>query len=220
MTRGAYSLMALRDQINAKFPYRDRASDGGIGDAAHSSRVSDHNPDATGVWHAYDFDHDPDSNGLDCRVLWSELLASGDNRIKYVIFNRVIWGPSSGSKAYTGINAHTKHLHLSVKSGALGDDARKWGLPMLGVMPNTPTWTGGTYCQYGDRTERVWVLQRHVTSMYPGYNNYSPTGYYGDSTKAGIKEFQARVGIRGSDADGSTVGPKTMSALTQRGFRP
>lgn len=219
MVRSAYSLATLLKQINDKFPYRDKASDGGIGDPAHELRVSDHNPDENGVYHARDFDHDPDSNGLDCRVLWRELLASNDPRIKYVIFNRVIWSPSRGSQVYTGVNAHTQHLHLSVNSYN-GDDARLWGLPFLGLGTVIPQWTGGTYCQYGDRSERVWVLQRHMTAMYPSYNKYTPTGYYGDATKAGIAEFQSRVGITGPDADGSVVGPRTMSALIQRGFRP
>lgn len=221
MARSAYSLTTLLRQINEKFPYRDKASDGGIGDAAHLSRISDHNP-VGGVYHAYDFDHDPDSNGLDCRVLWRELLASGDSRIKYVIFNRVIWTPGIGSRPYTGVNAHTLHLHLSVKSG-IGDDARPWGLPLLTnvVVPAVvPGYSGGTYCKKGDRNERVWTLQRHMTAMYPGYNNYVPNGYYGEGTTAGIKEFQDRVGITGPDADGTVVGPSTMRHLMQRGFRP
>lgn len=219
MPRAAYSLTTLLKQINAKFPYRDKASDGGIGDPLHQLRVSDHNPDEDGVYHAYDFDHDPDSNGLDCRVLWRELLSSRDSRIKYVIFNRVIWGPTTGSRVYTGVNAHTLHLHLSVNDSN-GDDARMWGLPFLSVGTNIPNWTGGTYCKNGDRSERVWVLQRHMTSVYPGYNRYEPTGFYGDSTTAGIAEFQDRVGITGPDADGMIVGPRTMRELMQRGFRP
>lgn len=221
MTRGAYSLITLRDQINARFPYRDRASDGGIGDPAHASRISDHNPDASGVWHAYDFDHDPDSNGLDCYTLKSQLIASYDNRIKYIIFMRRIWYASSRREEYyDGVNAHDHHMHLSVVSGATGDDPRRWILPFLDTNTTTPAWSGGTYCQYGDRNSRVMQLQQHMTTVYRGYNPYTPTGFYGDATKTGVREFQSRVGITGSDADGSIVGPKTMNALIQRGFRP
>lgn len=86
--------------------------------------------------------------------------------------------------------------------------------------PATPTWTDGTYCQYNDRSDRVLNLQRFMTKVFSGYNPYTPTGFYGDATKAGVKEFQARVGITGPDADGTIVGPKTMNALIQRGFRP
>lgn len=224
MVRAAYSLTTLLSQINAKFPYRDKASDGGIGDTAHSERVSDHNPDSTGVYHARDFDHDPDSNGLDCYDLKRELIASWDNRIKYIIFMRRIWYASSRTEVYyDGVNAHDHHLHLSVVGGALGDDDRRWNLPFLGGASPTPEpvpWPGGTYCAYGDRNSRVLRLQQHMTTVYRGYNPYNPTGFYGDQTKAGIAEFQDRVGITGPDADGTIVGPKTMSKLMQYGFRP
>lgn len=219
MVRAAYSLSTLLKQINAKFPYRDKASDGGIGDAAHQTRISDHNPDADGVYHAYDFDHDPDFNGLDCYVLKQQLIASWDNRIKYIIFMRRIWYADTRDEFYyDGPNPHDHHLHLSVVSGPLGDDDRFWSLPFLAINQGpTPS---GTYCQYGDRNDRVLNLQKHMTTVYRGYNPYTPTGYYGDATRSGIAEFQDRVGIAGPDADGSIVGPRTLTALIQRGFRP
>lgn len=223
MVRPAYSLKTLLGQINARFPYRDKASDGGIGDAAHALRVSDHNPDAADVYHAYDFDHDPDSNGLDCYTLKQQLIASWDNRIKYIIFMRRIWYASTRTELYyDGENAHTHHLHLSVVGGAIGDDAREWELPFLRLTTQSSNsiWSDGTYCKYGDRSSRVLNLQQHMTTVYRGYNPYTPTGYYGDATKSGIAEFQDRVKITGPDADGSIVGPATMRELMQRGFRP
>ena len=45
----------LRDQVNARFPKRDKRSDGWIGDAAHSERASMHNP-VDGVVFALDLD--------------------------------------------------------------------------------------------------------------------------------------------------------------------
>jgi len=221
MVRAAYSLATLLGQINARYPYRDKTSDGGIGDTAHAARISDHNPDASGVYHAYDFDHDPDSNGLDCYTLKRELIGSFDSRIKYIIFMRRIWYASSRREEYySGVNAHDHHLHLSVVGGAVGDESRRWVLPFLSTTNNVTVWTGGTYCQYGDRGDRVMRLQQHMTTAYRGYNPYVATGFYGDATKAGIAEFQDRVGITGPDADGTIVGPRTMQDLIQRGFRP
>lgn len=220
MPRAAHSLTTLLRQINNKYPYRDKASDGGLGDPAHQARLSDHNPDAQGIYHAYDFDHDPDSNGLDGYTLKRELIASWDSRIKYIIFQRRIWyGGTRREFYYDGPNAHNLHLHLSVVSG-VGDDPRVWSLPFLGTGSSIPNWTGGTYCKYGDTSERVRRLQTHMTTVYRGYNPYTPTGFYGDATRSGIAEFQDRVGISGPDADGSVVGPATMTKLMHYGFRP
>lgn len=128
--RVARSLDRLLAQLNAAYPGRSKLSDGGIGDAAHASRSSDHNPwvklASLGIVTARDYTHDP-ARGLDCSVLAAALIASGDSRIKYIIWNRRIWDRVNGWKAYFGINPHTKHLHLSVEDDpALYDNTRDW----------------------------------------------------------------------------------------------
>jgi len=87
--RLAKSLEVLRAQINAYAPKRSKASDGTIGDEAHATTNSDHNPwvidqNGMGVVTAIDFTHSP-STGLDCGQLLNALLASRDIRIKYII---------------------------------------------------------------------------------------------------------------------------------------
>ncbi len=131
----ARSLETLRAQLNAMAPRRSTASDGGIGDAAHSARTSDHNPTSSGQVCARDLTHDP-AGGLDGHWLARVLVASGDSRIKYIIWDRRIWTPGVGLKAYTGSNPHTKHLHLSVRAGALGDQNRPWNLGATNPQPN------------------------------------------------------------------------------------
>jgi len=111
--RVAKSLDTLLGQLNSAFPKRSKKSDGSVGDLAHASRASDHNPNASGVVTARDFTHDP-AGGLDCNWLAAQLVASKDPRIKYVIWNRRIWNAKSGWVAYRGSNPHDKHLHLSV----------------------------------------------------------------------------------------------------------
>lgn len=156
--RVAESLETLRNQINTLCPGRNKDSDGGIGDAAHASRASDHNPwvvDAgTGVVTARDFTHDA-SHGCDCNKLADLLRISRDPRIKYMIWNRRICAsqPMGGQPAwawrpYPGKNPHTKHLHISVfPDKALYDGSGPWAIadlpgtapaPAGGAEPATP----------------------------------------------------------------------------------
>lgn len=119
-------------QLDAAHPLRSKVSDGGIGDVAHASRDSDHNPwvvlAGLGIVTARDFTHDP-GNGLDCNVLADALIASNDPRIKYLIWNRRIWTPGIGWRPYSGLNPHNKHLHLSVKdSPELFDSTSPWSI--------------------------------------------------------------------------------------------
>ncbi len=131
--RVAKALLALREQVNAMAPTRRKKSDGTIGDAAHASRDSDHNPwvrDAgVGVVTAMDITHNPDG-GCDAGALANTLLASRDPRIKYVIFNRRIAshlqkGPAAPFqwRPYGGSNPHTKHVHISVRDVKTAYDA-------------------------------------------------------------------------------------------------
>lgn len=129
--RVARSLNVLLAQINAAAPRRSKLSDGSIGDARHSSRLSDHNPDAGGVVRARDFTHDP-TGGFDAHAFAERLRQSRDPRIKYVISNGRIFAGNAGPspwvwRKYNGTNKHTKHAHVSVISGASADFETPWG---------------------------------------------------------------------------------------------
>lgn len=143
--RMAESLEVLRRQFNTRYPNRSKVSDGGIGDAAHASRSSDHNPWYTkggmGIVTARDFTHDP-AVGMDIDRLTDELAASRDPRIKYIIANGYILDSRPGNNPwrwmrYSGSNPHTKHFHLSVMP-ELCDDARPWNLPSFGGAAPAP----------------------------------------------------------------------------------
>jgi endonuclease G len=135
--RVARSLLQLRQQIDARAPNRNRASDGTIGDAAHASRNSDHNPwvrDGTiGIVTAMDITHAP-QGGCDAGALANAIVNSRDARVKYVIWNRRISNSSSigGNppwtwRPYRGANPHNKHVHISVlPEKSAYDDARAW----------------------------------------------------------------------------------------------
>ena|SRR5438093_455175 len=136
--RLAKSLITLIDQIDAKFPTRDRSSDGTIGDASHQATRSDHNPDSHHVVRALDITNDP-AHGLDTGRLAENLRLGRDPRIKYVISNRRIFGDEGYAErnhvspwtwgSYDGKNPHDMHVHISVNADdALADDPRQWDI--------------------------------------------------------------------------------------------
>jgi hypothetical protein len=143
--RAAKSILVLRDQVNTKFPHRDKSSDGIIGDEHHchggAPSSSDHCPwvhdGGTGVVTAFDITNDPAH--CDSDALAQKLLATRDERIKYIISKRRIVSsyPAGGQPAwvwrnYTGPDPHTSHLHLSVNSQKNGrggyDDTTPWAI--------------------------------------------------------------------------------------------
>jgi hypothetical protein len=135
--RVAKSLLALRDQVNRKAPSRKKSHDGTIGDAAHASRASDHNPWVTdggvGVVTAMDITHDP-TGGCDAGAVAEAIRGSRDGRVKYIIWNRRISNPLPldgqppwAWRPYTGTNPHDKHCHISVKPEKSSyDSVRIW----------------------------------------------------------------------------------------------
>jgi peptidoglycan hydrolase-like protein with peptidoglycan-binding domain len=108
----------LRD-ANARWPSRNRRSDGIAGDASHQARKSGHN-----IGNAVDVTHDPDS-GCDGETIAS--LAITDPRTSYVIWNRRIFNRSISSawRPYSGANGHTRHVHVEIKP-ELREDASPW----------------------------------------------------------------------------------------------
>jgi hypothetical protein len=127
--RLAQSLEKLRQQLNATYPNRGKASDGTVGDQAHQAEGSgsDHNPNKNGVVCALDITHDP-SSGCNVQVIADNIIASQDSRVKYLIFNDHICVPSDyGWKwvfHYKG--SHRNHLHVSVWGNY--DDEREWNI--------------------------------------------------------------------------------------------
>jgi hypothetical protein len=129
----------LRQQIDDSYPDRDRTSDGVVGDARHSSRTSDHNPDAKGIVRAIDIDRD--LSGKKKPDLMPDLadqirlFAKSDpsKRIAYIIFAGKIASPRMGwrFRKYSGINAHDHHCHISfTKKGDA--DGSFFNIPMIG----------------------------------------------------------------------------------------
>lgn len=124
----AKSLDTLRTQLNSTYPFRSKASDGTIGDAAHALTPSEHNPDRNGVVRAIDITQDP-AHGLDIQQLANSLVASRDSRILYLVANKRIISPASNWQwqAYGGADPHTNHIHLSVNDNHANTNLWKIG---------------------------------------------------------------------------------------------
>lgn len=212
--RLAKSLVKLRDQFNRRYPKRDKSSDGTIGDTAHSSRKSDHNPwvkdGSMGVVTALDITHDP-KVGCDTWAIAEILRQQRDPRIKYVISNYRIFSSIENPwqwRKYTGSNPHSHHMHVSVKSEKKFYDSEKvWQSgekqppgPAPQPDPNENPKTRPEL-QVGDKGELVAEVQTLVW--------VTPDGDFGPQTEGAVKSFQARNGLK---PDG-IVGPQTWAAL-------
>lgn len=221
----AKSLEVLRKQLNEMFPNRSKVSDGGIGNAEHASRDSDHNPyikdkNNVGVVTARDFtfDNNPaDGIGIDCHWLAKVLVESKDSRIKYIIWNgRMISSyPAQGLPAwtwrnYSGKNPHKHHLHLSVVADELlFNNEIKWNLgkaPALtenivkpAAIPNIGR---------GAKGVQVKIIQQKLVEK--GYlKSHQVDGDFGVKTELALQRFQKDNDLR---ADG-VCGEQTRKAL-------
>jgi hypothetical protein len=120
--RATPAALAVLRQATALKPLRKKASDGLLPSVAHQKQnpSSDHN---TGL--AVDLTHDP-KHGIDCADIFEQL--KDDKRVEYLIFNGFIWSKArakEGNRKYTGLNQHTKHLHISIKE-ELSKDTSPW----------------------------------------------------------------------------------------------
>lgn len=114
-------------RFNALWPNRNHAQDGTIGDTAHMSGTSGHNPDDTPGVSAerQDADTKPevraadvDTRGTDMERAVQDILrgpAAERDRLIYIIYNRRIWRKSNGwrQETYTGSDPHDTHAHFS-----------------------------------------------------------------------------------------------------------
>jgi hypothetical protein len=209
--RVATSLLVLRHEVDVMAPNRSRASDGTIGDAAHQSHASDHNPDRRGVVCAMDLTHDR-AHGADMGHISERLRTHRHPALAYLIFGTHITSAQHGWKwaPYHGI-PHSSHLHVSVAHSSMGDARIAWGvlaskpLPVPPPHPVPTTGLGTRYLRLGDSGSDVAFVQRYLGAARAG----NPDGEFGLKTQAGVMSYQA---LRGLGVDG-VVGQKTWESM-------
>ena len=113
----------FRKAVNAKYPHRDKATDGTIGDAAHAGTSSDHNPDPDGSVDAWDMDVELNGAGkpyaADVEAL--KKVFQAHEASQYWIHNDQIcsrndgWKRRSYAYAGPGRNKHDKHVHWNTR---------------------------------------------------------------------------------------------------------
>lgn len=135
----APSLHVGLSEVDQRWPSRDRTSDGTIGDEAHQSRQSDHNPNTRGAVDAWDMDVNGPDVGEVKRAFERHPSAH------YWIHNRQMadadndWRPTQ----YSGDNPHTSHVHFSIRQSANAEnDRRPWGL----LSTEEETMTPAEFC--------------------------------------------------------------------------
>jgi hypothetical protein len=136
----------LGNQINAWAPDRDGASDGAVGDYAHTQEHSGHNPDDTSH-HNAEWDGDSDNkseiraidvdidfkNGATAQQLVDHIVGLKPSSVlRYVIYNRKIYEASNGwkSRTYTGASPHTEHIHFSGAYSNASDDNKSYNFKL------------------------------------------------------------------------------------------
>ena len=220
--RLAKCLETLIDDIDRRFPERDRHNDGTLGDARHRAlgEKTDHNPhvhlNGAGIVTALDVTHDPE-HGFDAQVFADSLREERDKRIKYVIFNGRIFSsttdPWQWRRRNQGPGDHAEHVHVSVVDDPTRyDDASPWTYDVSDTADGPPQ-IFPPKLKRGDSGPAVVDLQTLL--------GIEADGDFGDDTDAAVRAFQLRNnlfddGIVGSHTWGVLLASSTMRPAAAR----
>lgn len=200
----APALDQLRAEVNALWPNRSKASDGTIGDASHSSRTSDHNPNSRRSVNAIDIT----AKGIDTAKLIN--AAKAHPSVRYIIHNRRIMNRDIGNfqaRVYNGANPHVAHVHISLYQSATAENRRQsWGLSSAKGGGTT----GNTYTEVKGSTPLVKLYHKgEPVRRIQAAVGVKVDGFYGPDTVAKVKAYQRSHNLT---ADG-VVGPDTWAKI-------
>jgi hypothetical protein len=205
-------LKNLGNQINAWAPDRDGASDGAIGDYAHTQGKSGHNPDDTSH-HNAEWDGDSDNkpeiraidvdidfrNGSNAQALVDHIVGLKPSSVlRYVIYNRKIYEASNGWRArdYDGSSPHTEHIHFSGAYSDASDENRTYNY-RLEEIPVALT-----------ADDKAWIgraIEEHVREGLVGSKNWP--GRTREQFENDVQELRGL--LVGDDRDGKSIDPNS-----------
>lgn len=186
----ASSLVNFRNRINKAWPKRDKASDGWIGDAAHASRYSDHNPDDRGCVHAIDVDRDGIHPATVCAAAISHPATH------YVIFDRKIYSREQGYRpvVYDGANPHTHHIHTSIDRTVTAEKSVTPWVPVTGsvyIVDPLSGWPPGTP-ERGERGLGTRIAQAYLNLCGA---KLQVDGVFGPLTDQAVRHYQKQANL-------------------------
>jgi peptidoglycan hydrolase-like protein with peptidoglycan-binding domain len=223
-------LTTFREAVNKKFPKRDKASDGTIGDTRHQAEsFSEHNPDPDGSVDAWDMDlnltgasnyRGSAAEKEDVEALKKEFQKQPQAQLW--IHNRQIANRDIGNWArrhYGGSNPHDHHIHWQSRSsretqpyhGDLVVDAINAPEPKPQPGNKAPAWPFGPndyYRRLNHPVYRAGLAAAQAQLKRRGWK-IGVDGLFGAQTETVIKAFQKEKGIK---ADG-LLGPKTWRLI-------
>lgn len=153
----AKSLDNLFNEIDARWPDRDRRTDGWFTD---QRETYGHNRTERGLCHAIDVDDD----GIDEEFIMSNLYRGGDV-LWYWIWDRKLYSRKRGFEPvpYTGPSAHTDHMHIEIHHTVKAEDYNgPWG-----IAP--PPSTGDPDMAFDDTDKaRLANLEQYAAALLSG----------------------------------------------------
>lgn len=202
----AKTLRILRDNnINVKWPSRNRGNDGWIGDEEHEQRKSDHNPNSRGIVDAIDVDTTTKligtvRYGIHVPTVIASMIMHPSTH--YVIHRERIMDRDDKflPHRYNGINRHLTHIHDSIRQYATTENSGTAYKFILAPM----SW--GLLKRGSSSTQQVKELQAYLIGW--GYT-VAVDGDFGAKTETALRAFQrdAHIGIDGQ------AGPVTRAKL-------
>lgn len=129
----------------------------------------------------------------------------------------------SNEELRNGAAGHVTHHQVAVVLGGSTHTDPGKDFPfslVMSLLEGNKSPEGDIPLEYGMRNHPVVArVQEFFSKRYSYAKDLPATGNYLDQTVAVVKEFQARTGVTGADANGRVIGPRTYTAMRREGWK-